>query len=74
MQLTVLDAVGSELDDQTVAQIQQVIVDTGALAGLESEIAALLEESLAALDALPDVPAAKESLAAAARFIALRQA
>ncbi|MYE65311.1 MAG: polyprenyl synthetase family protein [Acidimicrobiaceae bacterium] len=74
VQLTVLDAVGSEMDDQTVAQIQQVIVDTGALASLESEIAALLEESLAALDALPDVPAAKESLAAAARFIALRQA
>ncbi|MDE0494635.1 MAG: polyprenyl synthetase family protein [Acidimicrobiaceae bacterium] len=74
VQLTVLDAVGSEMDDQTVAQIQQVIVDTGALASLESEIAGLLEESLAALDALPDVPAAKESLAAAARFIALRQA
>ncbi|MYG99413.1 MAG: polyprenyl synthetase family protein [Acidimicrobiaceae bacterium] len=74
VQLKVLDAVGAELDDQTVAEVQQVIVDTGALAGLESEIAALLDEALAALDALPDVPAAQDALAATARFIALRQA
>jgi len=73
-QLKVLDAAGSELDDQNVAEVQQVIVDTGALASLESEIAVLLDEALAALDALPDVPAAKEALAATARFVALRQA
>ena len=74
VQLKVLDAVGSELDDQTVAQVQQVIVDTGALASVEAEIAALLDEALVALNALPDVPEAQEALTAAARFIALRQA
>ena len=72
-QLRVLDSAGSDMDDETVAAVQQVIVDTGALAGLESEIAALLDEALDALAALPDVPAAKEALAATARFVALRQ-
>ena len=73
-QLEVLDSVGSEMDDARVAEVQRVIVDTGALAGLEAEIAALLDETLEALDALPDVPAAKEALAATARFVALRHA
>ncbi len=73
-QRAVLNTVGSELDDRTVSEVQQVIVDTGALASLESEITALLDEALDALEALPDVPAAQEALAAAARFVALRQA
>ena len=72
-QLAVLDEIGSEMDDDTVADVQQTIVDTGALASLESEIAALLDESLAALNALPDVPAAQEALATTARFVAMRQ-
>ena len=73
-QLRVLDAVGSKMDDDTVSAVQQVIVDTGALSSLEDEIAALLAEALDALEALPDMPAAKEALAATARFVALRQA
>lgn len=73
-QLTVLDAVGSEMDDETVAGVQQVILDTGALARLENEISELLEEALHALETLPDVPAAKEALAATARFVATRRA
>ena len=73
-QLRMLDAASSDMDDETVSVVQQVIVDTGALASLESEIAALLDEALDALEALPDVPAAKEALAATARFVALRQA
>ena len=73
-QLEVLDAVGSEMDDDTVSEVQQVIVETGALASLEEEIAALLDEALDALRALPDVPAAKDALAATARFVALRHA
>ncbi len=73
-QREVLDRVGSELDNETVAEVQQVIVDTGALASLESEIAALLDEALTALAALPDVPTAHQALAASARFVALRQA
>ncbi len=73
-QQAVLDAVGSEMDDNKVAEVQQVIVATGALANLENEISELLEEALDALEALPDVPAAKEALAATARYIATRQA
>ena len=73
-QLAALDAVGSEMDDETVAGVQQTIVDTGALARLEDEISGLLEEALDALEALPDVPAAQEALAATARFVATRQA
>ena len=73
-QLAVLDAVGSEMDDDAVTEVQQVIVETGALHRLEDEIAELLEEALDALEALPDVPAAREALAATARFVALRHA
>ncbi|MYH42769.1 MAG: polyprenyl synthetase family protein, partial [Acidimicrobiaceae bacterium] len=73
-QLALLDLVGSDMSDETVAEVQQVIVDTGALASLENEISELLEEALDALDALPDVPAAKQALATGARFVALRQA
>ena len=73
-QLEVLDSAGSEMDDETVAAVQQVIVDTDALSSLEREIADLLDEALDALKALPDVPAAKEALAATARFVALRHA
>ena len=73
-QLALLDLVGSEMSDETVADVQQVIVDTGALASLENEISELLEEALDALEDLPDVPAAKEVLAATARFVATRQA
>ena len=73
-QLRVLASVGSEMDDETVAGVQQVIVDTGALRGIESEITEMLDEALEALEALPDVPAAQEALAATARFVALRQA
>ena len=73
-QLALLDLVGSEMDDETVAEVQHVIVDTGALARLEDEISELLDEALGALEALPDVPAAKEALAATARFVATRQA
>ena len=73
-QMEVLETVGSEMDDEAVSEVQQVIVDTGALAGLEEEIGALLDEALTALEALPDVPAAQEALATTARFVALRRA
>ena len=73
-QLRVLDSFGSEMDDEAVAAMQQVIADTGALASLEAEIATLLGAALDALGTLPDVPAAKEALAATARFVALRSA
>ena len=40
-----------DLDDDEVAEIQQVIVDTGALDALEARIAELAAEAVAALDA-----------------------
>ena len=72
-QLKILQTVGSEMDDEAVAEVQQAIIDTGALTSLEAEIAGLLDAALAALEALPDVPEAKDALAATARFTALRQ-
>jgi geranylgeranyl diphosphate synthase type I len=45
----VLDLVGRPgLDDDTVARIQQVIVDTGALDELERHISALTESAVTA--------------------------
>ncbi len=73
-QRQMLDAVGSEIDDHTVAQIQQVIVDTGALEQVNNEISELLQQALDALEALPDIPAVKETLATTARFVAERAA
>ena len=73
-QMRMLDTVGSEMDDEGVVALRQAIVDTGALASVESEIAALLDQALDALDALPDVPDAQQALATTARFVALRQA
>ena len=73
-QQAVLDAVGSELDDHAVAEVQQAIVDTGALDRVKYEIADLLAEALDALDDLPDMPAVKEALADSAFFVAMRQA
>ncbi len=73
-QLQLLDAVGSELDDEAVAQVQQVLVDTGAADQVNDEISKLLQQALDALEALPEVPAVKETLAATAQFIAKRQA
>ena len=68
-----LGTAGSEMDDESVAAVQQTIVDTGALASVEQEIADLLDAVLEALDALPDVPAAQQPLAATARFVSLRE-
>ena len=55
-QLALLDQVGSEMDDETVAEVQQVIVDTGALASLENEISELLEEAWARWRHCPTCP------------------
>ena len=52
-QLAVLDRVGApDLDDDEVADIQQAIIDSGALAALERHISALTAEAVAALDAI----------------------
>ena len=66
-QLAVLDRVGaSDLDDGEVADIQQAIVDSGALEALEKHISGLTAEAIAALDTIDldgDAPAELVALA-----------
>lgn len=69
-QLAVLRRVGTpDLDDADVAEIQQVIVDTGALADLEATIAARSAEAVAALADAPLLAEARAELASLASFV-----
>jgi geranylgeranyl diphosphate synthase type I len=69
-QLDVLRQVGRpDLSDDDVAAIQQVIVDTGALADLEATIAARSAEAVAALAEIPLLGEARAELAALADFV-----
>ena len=53
-------------------RIQQVIVDTGALAELEDHITALTEAAVAAIEEAPIVDAAKTELVALAEYVSWR--
>jgi geranylgeranyl pyrophosphate synthase len=57
-----------------VAAIQQVMIDTGAVAACEAEIEALLAEATAALDRVPDVNGSRAALAALADYVVERDA
>lgn len=73
-QRAVLDRVGDPgLDDAGVAEIQQVIVDTGALADLEAHITALTTAAIAALDQVDITDEARHELAALAEYVSWRQ-
>jgi geranylgeranyl diphosphate synthase type I len=72
-QREVLDLVGRPgLDDVSVASIQRVIVDTGALDELERHISELTQAALAALETAPIVETAKVELAALADYVSWR--
>jgi geranylgeranyl diphosphate synthase, type I len=72
-ELDVLARVGAPgLDDDEVAKIQQVIIDTGALAALEVQIAALATAAVTALDGLPIADEARCELTALAAFVVAR--
>ena len=71
-QLDVLARVGSVTDEADVAAIQQVMVDTGAVAASEAEIEQLLEEALGAIDALPDLNGSRAALRALAEYVVER--
>jgi geranylgeranyl diphosphate synthase type I len=72
-QRAVLGLVGRpDLDDQQVADIQQVIVDTGALADLESTIARLAGQAVAAISLVPLGGDAHDELVALAAFVSQR--
>ncbi|MEM9520166.1 MAG: polyprenyl synthetase family protein [Actinomycetota bacterium] len=68
-QIAMLDRVGSEITDDDVANIQQVMAETGAVAQIEDEIDQLLDEALTAIDDLPDVNGSRAALRALADFV-----
>ena len=73
-QREVLRGVGDpELSEAGVAQIQQVIVDTGALAALEDTIGRRTAEAIAAVSGMPLDPAARQELVALAEFVSSRE-
>jgi geranylgeranyl diphosphate synthase type I len=61
------------LDDGEVADIQQVIIDTGALSDLESTIARLTSQAIRALDAVALTDEAHHELIALAEFVSQRE-
>lgn len=73
-QRSVLDRVGRpDLSDDDVAAIQQVIVDTGALADLEATITALTDEALTTIAEAPITSEARDELVQLAHFVSQRQ-
>ena len=73
-QRAVLDLVGRpDLDDDEVARVQQVIVDTGALDDLERTISCLTDEAIAAIERAPITAAACDELVQLAHYVSWRQ-
>jgi geranylgeranyl diphosphate synthase type I len=72
-QRAVLDRVGAtDLSDDDVAEIQQVIIDTGALDALERRIESLTCQAVAALDSIDLDAAARLELADLAGYVSRR--
>ena len=72
-QREVLDLVGDpDMDADTVAKIQQVIVDTGALDELEEHISALTESAVSSLANAPITDVATTELSLLAEFVSQR--
>lgn len=73
-QAEVLAMVGcKDLTDSDVARVQQVIVDTGALADLEATIDRLTSEAVFAIEQAPVAEAARTELVALAAYVSRRQ-
>jgi len=60
------------VSDADIAAIQQVMIDTGAVARSEDEIGELLDASLSTIDALPDHAGSHDALRALADFVVER--
>ena len=72
-QRAVLDEVGSpRLVDADIAAMQQVIVDTGALAALEAQIEMLTDEAVAAIEVAPITSESRSELIALSRYVSRR--
>ncbi len=73
-QMKVLDRVGApDLSEEEVAAIQQVIVETGALAALESHIATLTEAAVTSLHRMDLDPEAVAELTLLAQYVSWRE-
>jgi geranylgeranyl diphosphate synthase, type I len=73
-QAAILDRVGAaDLTDTEVADIQQAIIDTGALAALEAHIESLTRAAIDALDAVAIAQEARTELVALAEYVSWRQ-
>jgi geranylgeranyl diphosphate synthase type I len=74
-QAKVLRLVGeADLSSEAVAEVQQVLRATGAVAAVEASIQELTDQALAALPAAPVTDEARAELDALARFVAWRDA
>ena len=73
VQVGVLDRIGDEMSDADVAAVQQVMIETGALAATEAEIDALFAESVDSIEALPDIGEARSALRELAHFVVDRE-
>lgn len=72
-QTEVLELTGDpQVDDLTLERIQQVLVDTGAVAAIEAEIADLTASAMAVLGAVDLAGGAGTALADLAHFVAFR--
>ena len=72
-QADVLALVGrADLGDEQVTRVQQVIIDTGALADLEATIARLTTEAVAAIAHAPITSEARDELVALAAYVSQR--
>jgi geranylgeranyl diphosphate synthase type I len=73
-QRAVLDGIGHpDLDDDAIAALQAVLVDTGALATLEERIETLAGEAVDALTAAPITAEARTALTELAHYVAWRE-
>ena len=72
-QNAVLELVGEPgLTNEEIASVQQVIIDTGALAQLEAHISHLTDIALASLDTIPLNAQARDELAQLAHYVSWR--
>ena len=73
-QAALLDRVGApDITDAEIADIQQVIIDTGALDKLEAHITVLTEQALAALKTMPLTTQAQDELRQLAGYVSWRE-
>ena len=69
----VLDRYGAQdLTEDEVAELQEVLIETGAVARVEGAIDELVAEAIVSLDAAPIVPQARAALADLAQYVAGR--